>query len=251
MLDLAEPERSIIRLTNREREELACAEAEIGETIGAFLRCGRSLSLIRSKRLYREGYATFDRYVEERWAISKAAAGQLLNCYHIAEGLEGAGIKLPADTLQSSMRPLASVPRLEGLRAVVWKYAVSLCPDAGSPPVTVMRRITGIIREALAEGWDDDGDGAPGREIEGVDNRKGLGRPLGNKKTPAGDERFLRAVTRLSAYRGFSVPLIASQVRTERMAAYAWRACERLKGRLEEVEKAIVRQFPSAQAQKN
>src|SRR6516162_7876182 len=145
MLDLAEPERSIIRLTNREREELACAEAEIGETIGAFLRCGRSLSLIRSKRLYREGYATFDRYVEERWAISKAAAGQLLNCYHIAEGLEGAGIKLPADTLQSSMRPLASVPRLEGLRAVVWKYAVSLCPDAGSPPVTVMRRITGII----------------------------------------------------------------------------------------------------------
>jgi len=150
------------------------------------------------------------------------------------------------------MRPLESVPGWEGLRAAVWKYAVSLCPEQGSPPVTLMRRITGIIREALAEGWDDDGDGAPEPETESVDKPEPLGRPEGNsRKKSAGDERFLRAVTRLSAYRGFSVPLIASQVQTERMAAYAFRACERLKERLEEVEKAIVRQFPSAQAQKN
>ena len=70
MLQLAEPKLSIIRLTSREREEFARAEAEIGETIGAFLRCGRSLSLIRGKRLFREAYPTFDQYVEERWAIS-------------------------------------------------------------------------------------------------------------------------------------------------------------------------------------
>ena len=60
MLDLAEPERSIIKLTKREREEFEECEREIGETISEFLRCGRALSLIRSKRLYRETHATFD-----------------------------------------------------------------------------------------------------------------------------------------------------------------------------------------------
>lgn len=241
MLDLAEPERTIIRLTCREREELARAEAEIGETIGAFLRCGAALSLIRRKRLYRETHVTFDRYVAERWAMSKAAAELLLSSYHIAEGLEQAGIKLPSDTLQSSMRPLASVPGKEGLRAAVWQYALSLCPEAASPPVSLLRRITGIIGEALAGGWDD--------EVEGAPEPEGHGRPFGNKKTPWGDERFLRAVCRLSVYRQFSVPLIASQVRSERMAAYAFRACERLKVRLGEVEAAIVRQYPSAPTQ--
>jgi len=235
MLDLAEPELSIIRLTGREREELARAEAEIGETIGAFLRCGAALSLIRRKRLYRETHATFDRYVEERWGVSKAAAEGLLSSYHIAEGLQQAGVKLSADTLQSSIRPLAGVPGKEGLRAAVWQYASSLCPVAPSPPAVLLRRIVRTIKEALAS---DEG------ERERADKPGGLGRPLGNRR--AVDERFLRAVTRMASYSGFCVPLIAAQVQSEKMAGYVWRSCERLKERLNAVECALESQFPHA-----
>jgi hypothetical protein len=261
VLNIVEPERSIIRLTSREREEFARAEAEIGETIGAFLRCGRSLSLIRSKRLYREAYPTFDRYVAERWAISKAAAGTLLSSYHIAEQLEEAGIRLPHTVTQSSMRTLAGCAREEGLRAAVWQYAVSLSPEAGCPPLALLRRICGIIREALGSDgvWDCEG-ASPGDhdDVDGAGNRvleecgpaeEPCGRPEGNKKRVRGDERFLRAIARLAGYHGFSVPLVVSQVESEKMAGYVWRSCERLKQRLEEVEEAIVRQFPSAQRQ--
>jgi hypothetical protein len=250
MLEIAEPELSIIRLTNLEREELKAAEGVIRESIGAFMRCGAALSLIRRKRLYREKYASFDSYITERWGTSKAAGEQLISCYHIAEGLQGAGIKVGAGVLQSAMVPLASVPGLEGLRAAVWDYAVSLCPEAESPPGSLMRRITGLIREAL------DGNGGEGAEEAETERARaplteGHGRPLGKGKKSSGrDERFLRAIVRLSGYRGFCVPLIASQIQSEKMAAYAFRACERLKVRLGEVEEAIVRVFPSAPGQK-
>jgi hypothetical protein len=254
MLDLAEPERSIIKLTKRERKELEECEREIGETISEFLRCGRSLALIRSKRLYRETHATFDQYVVERWGLGIGAADTLLTSYHIAEQLEEAGIKLPAQITQSAMRALSKVSPTEGLRAAAWRYAVSMSPGAECPPLSLLRRIAGIIRDAIAKGDNVDGAGNPVEEEDQESKEFTEGRALGNsgrgKKTPARDERFLRAVTRLSAYSGFSVPLIASQVTSDQMAAYAWRACERLKERLEEVEKAIVRQFPNAQTQR-
>src|SRR6516225_6440391 len=106
MLDIAEPERTIIRLTSCEREEFARAEVEIGETLNAFLRCGAALSVIRNKRLYRESFVSFADYVRERWGMSESAAGALLTNYHIAQGLQGVGIKLPPEVTQSSMKAL-------------------------------------------------------------------------------------------------------------------------------------------------
>ena len=256
MLDIAEPERTIIRLTSCEREEFARAEAEIGETLSAFLRCGAALSVIRNKRLYREKFVLFADYVRERWGMSESAAGALLTNYHIAEQLEGAGIKLPAEVTQSAMKALSRVPRLEGLRGAVWEYARGLSPGVAWPPVVLLQRITRIILEVLVKDgtWalheDENTDGASNRVLEGSEVLESeRARPIGGKRASVGDERFLRAVTRLSAYQGFSVPLIASQVQTERMAAYAFRACERLKLRLGEVEEAIVRQFPNAPTQ--
>jgi hypothetical protein len=251
MLDLPEIEKSIIRLTGREREELATCEREIGQTISEFLRCGRALSVIRSKRLFRETHPTFDAYIKERWALGIAATETLLSSYHIAEQLEEAGINLPAQVTQSAMRSLSKVSPTEGLRAAVWRYAASISPGAACPPISLLRRISRIIRSALDECDNVDGAGNYVDEEESEESTEG--RPPGNdRRKPAKDardERFLRAVTRLSAYSGFSVPLIASQVTSEGMAAYAWKACERLKERLEEVEKAIVRQFPNAKAQ--
>ena len=99
----------------------------------------------------------------------------------------------------------------------------------------LLRRIVGIIKEALGGGWAEDGAG---------EREEPIGRPLGNRK--AGDERFLRAVARMAAYSGFCPPLITAQVQSEKMARYVWRSCERLKERLNAVESALESQFPHA-----
>jgi hypothetical protein len=259
MLNIVEPQLSIIRLTNSERQEFQRAESEIGETLNAFLRCGAALSVIRNKRLYREGYPSFEAYVRERWGMSEGAAGALLTNYHIAKELEELGIKLPLAVTQSSMKALSRVPRLEGLRATVWQYALGLAPSASCPPLSLLRKITSTVREALSSDgeWEGEGASVGDDEVDGAGNRvleeggeEPCGRPEGNKKAPVCDQRFLRSVTRLAGYSGFSVPLVVSQVGSERMAGYVWRSCERLKGRLEEVEVAILKQFPDVRNQK-
>jgi hypothetical protein len=257
MLGILEPEKSIIKLTKREHEELAGLEQEVAAGLSEFLRVGRALSTIRNKRLFRETHATFDQYVVERWGLGIGGTGALITSFHIAEQLQDAGINLPPQTTQSAMRSLAKLSPLEGLRASVWRYAVSLSPGASCPPVSLLQRITRIIRAALAS-EDASLDGAGNRVDEEAEESEESeqsveGRPLGNcrqknVKKADPDQRFLRAVTRLSAYSGFSVPLIASQVTSDQMASYVWRSCERLKSRLDEVEQAIVRQFPHAQA---
>jgi hypothetical protein len=265
MLNLAEPERTIIKLTAREREQLAGLEREVASGLSEFLRVGRALSMIRSKRLFRESHATFDQYVIERWGLGLGATGSLITSFHIAEQLVDAGIDLPAQTTQSAMRSLAKLSPLEGLRAATWRYAVTVAPGASCPPVALLQRITGIIRDALdAQDASVDGAGNPvdeksaepanSGEPENPEESATEGRPLGNTrrnhaKKSDPDQRFLRAVTRLSAYSGFSVPLIASQVTSDQMASYVWRSCERLKSRLDEVEQALLRQFPHAQAE--
>ena len=249
MLNLAEPERSIIKLTSHERQQLASCEQTIGESISEFLRCGRALSKIRSGRLYRETCITFNQYLTERWGLRTGAADALISSYHIAETLEEAGINLPPATTQSAMRSLQKLPAIEGLRAAAWRYGVTICPGAGCPTVSVLRRICGLIRDAL-----DNVDGGGNRVDDDLEEEEPEesteGRPLGNgrRKHAKGehDQRFLRALARLASYQGFSVPSIVSQIGSEAMASYAWRNCERLKGRLSEVENAIVRQFPNA-----
>jgi hypothetical protein len=258
MLGILEPEKSVIRLTKREHEELEGLEQEVAAGLSEFLRVGRALSTIRNKRLFRETHATFDQYVTERWGLGIGGTGALITSFHIAEQLQDAGINLPAQTTQSAMRSLSKISPAEGLRAATWRYAVSLSPGASCPPIALLQRISRIIRETLdadAASVDGAGNRVDGEAEETEESEQSAqGRPLGNirqkqaeKSDP--DQRFLRAVTRLSAYSGFSVPLITSQVTSDQMAAYVWKSCERLKSRLDEVEEALLRQFPDAHAQ--
>ena len=143
MISVAEPALSIIKLTRREREELASCEREVQESISEFLRCGRALSRIRAQRLYRETHATFHQYITERWALRIGAADTLITSYHIAEQLESDGIEVPPAVTQSAMRSLQKLPPIEGLRAAAWRYLATICPGAPCPTVSLLRRICG------------------------------------------------------------------------------------------------------------
>jgi hypothetical protein len=262
MLEVAEPERSIIRLTGREREELASCEETIASGLSEFLRVGRALSTIRNKRLYRETHSTFDLYVSERWSLGSGASGTLITAFHVAQQLEADGIALPTQTTQAAMRSLQRVPPLEGLRAGMWRYAVSLCPGTACPPLSVLRKISQIVRDALdsvdGAGNFTDTDETPEDESpEPGPEALIRGRPPGaekrvekRKRTACYDERFLRSLVRLSSYQGFSVPLIVSQIGSEKMASYTWTTCERMKERLDAIEEAIAKAFPNVQSQR-
>jgi hypothetical protein len=152
-----------IRLTRRERETLLECEREVEASISQFVRCSRALAGIRSGRLYREAYSTFEAYCLERWGMSHSAC----------------------DILESS--------------------------DIGErrPPRTGARK----------------------------------------KKVQPRDERFLRAVTRMACYSGFSIPLIVSQLGSDKMAAYTVAACGRLQKRLREVQMAVRKAFSRAEYQ--
>src|SRR6516225_5965591 len=175
MLNIVEPQLSIIRLTNSERQEFQRAESEIGETLNAFLRCGAALSVIRYKRLYRESFVSFADYVRERWGMSESAAGALLTNYHIAQGLQGVGIKLPPEVTQSSMKALGGLPREEGLRAAVWQYALGLAPSASCPPLSLLRKICLTVREALTRRgdgkWEGEGVSVGDNDVDGAGDR--------------------------------------------------------------------------------
>ena len=256
MLDLAEPERSIIRLTKRERETLIECEHEVEESILEFIRCGRALCRIRSGRLYRETHATFESYCLERWGMTQGASGTLVTSFRIFEQLEADGVKVPSTATQAAMRSLAKLPAVEGLRAACWKYATSLCPGAPCPPLSVLRRIARILRDALdaCDGAGNFADETPEdeekEESEDFTEDRHFRRTCGRgKRTPAYDERFLRSLVRLSSYQGFSVPLIVSQIGSEKMASYTWKTCERMKERLDAIERAILEAYPDAKAQ--
>jgi hypothetical protein len=245
MISVAEPGLSIIRLTRREREELANCEQDVGETISEFLRCGRALSKIRNGRLYRETHATFDQYVVERWGMKAGAADTLITSFRIAEQLEESGIDVPSSATQSAMRSLQSLPPIEGLRAAVWRFSATVCPGAGCPTLSILRRVSTIIRDALdnvdgaGNPVDEDSEEEAEETTEGRPSGNGNSRKKRPPRTASGEERFLRAAMRMATYPGFSVPLITSQVRSSAMARHIYEVCERLKVRLDQVEAAI------------
>ena len=166
-----------------------------------------------------------------------------MTSYHIAEQLVDSGIDLPAQTTQSAMRLLSKLSPLEGLRASVWRYAVTLAPGTACPPLSLLQRISRIIRDALAAA-DASLDGAGNRvdeeAEESVEPEESAteGRPLGNSAKKADpDQRFLRAAARMASYPGFSLPAVNAQVRSPEMARHIYdEVCERLKARLDQLE---------------
>jgi hypothetical protein len=198
MISVAEPGLSIIRLTRRERETLLECEREVEASISQFVRCSRALARIRSGRLYREAYSTFEAYCLECWGMSHSACDILATSFRIYEQLESEGVDVGDTATQSSMRALQRLPAIAGMRSATWRYARELCPDAPCPPLSLLHRVCGIIRDAL-----DDADEA-GNCCEDEEEPSDIGerRPprtgARKKKVQPRDERFLRAVTRMA-----------------------------------------------------
>jgi len=98
-------------LQSVEQKKLVDCEKTIRRGIKAFFEVGKALAIIKTERLYRCEYQTFDQYCEEKWDFSRIRAYQLINATACMEMLTNVNIPLPQNEAQ--VRPLLNIPEDE------------------------------------------------------------------------------------------------------------------------------------------
>jgi len=124
-----------------ERRSLENLEKVIERGVESFLATGSALKEIRTEKLYREGYKTFEAYVKDRWGIDRSRAYQLIDASDLKADLSTIVDKNPkADEVKTEgqLRELASVPA-ESLADVIAKAS----EIAGDAPLTAK-----VLKEA-------------------------------------------------------------------------------------------------------
>lgn len=83
-------------------EQLANLESVIKLNQIDFYALGHALKTIRDERLYRQQYFnSFDRYVKERWDMTRAQAYRLITASEVIDNLSPTGDKLPENEAQA------------------------------------------------------------------------------------------------------------------------------------------------------
>ena len=124
------------KLSQDEVLELAMWEGVIEKNIEAAMWFAQALGVIRAKKLYREGYCSFEQYCRERWQMTARSVRRLIDQAEVfrqlADGRElmvdgkiSAGFACPASP--SAVRPLIGLPP-EHMRPA-WDEAVRTAPN--------------------------------------------------------------------------------------------------------------------------
>ncbi len=118
-----------------EAAELCVCEEIIERTKMSFIECGTALTVIISKRLWRESYASREDYLARRWGFSARRAQQLMDASEMVRALglsrkgghSGSEFALPAS--EKHVRALKPLP--EEYRREAWCEAVTSAPARG------------------------------------------------------------------------------------------------------------------------
>jgi hypothetical protein len=141
-------------LTADEKKTLASCETTIRAGLKSFYNVGRALADIRSGRLYRAAFSTFDAYAADKWDMTRQRATQLIASWRIHEQLQSYGFKV-LPTTESQCRPFAKVPEdmeYDSRVVQIWQAVV----DSGKPVTaklvdTVASEILGINKQEAKE----------------------------------------------------------------------------------------------------
>jgi hypothetical protein len=142
-----------IGLTTQEKSRLAELEGIVETHLEAFLAVGRALAEIRSRRLYRQDFATWQDYCARRWGFSYSHANELVRSTETAEGLLAscAGPQgdspLPPDLSPDALRPLQKLDA--PLQSAVWRLASRVTEH---PTHHVVSKIVRVVENAITEG---------------------------------------------------------------------------------------------------
>jgi hypothetical protein len=137
-------------LGDTEREHLAACEEALDDLRLMFARAGKALEVIQKAKLYREDFATFEDYVEERWEMSRAHAYRLIQAWPTAEALSPIG---DTSLNEGQVRELLPVSKRHGRAAAVTVYRTVAEIDGVKVTAAVLKEAV----SALPAGrWDDD-----------------------------------------------------------------------------------------------
>ncbi|SFC70975.1 hypothetical protein SAMN05421780_108178 [Flexibacter flexilis DSM 6793] len=115
-------------LSTQESNRLLDLEAVIEKNKQAFLEVGAALLEIQEKRLYREGYNTFEEYISEKHGIGRSTAYQYIKAAGVRQELAQNGVtELPQNEAQ--YRELANVSPVH--RSEVWQEATEIAQATG------------------------------------------------------------------------------------------------------------------------
>jgi hypothetical protein len=129
-------------LSPTDKQWLVQLEEIIAAGMQSFLEVGSALLTIRDRRFFREQYASFELYCQERWGLSRARAYQLMQSAKIVGQLmvpasevsnQNETLSTMVDTAPTSerqIRPLAAIPPSD--RPTIWRQAVA--ESAGQTP---------------------------------------------------------------------------------------------------------------------
>lgn len=112
-------------LTESEKQVLSTCEGVIERGLKSFIEVGTALQAIRDNRLYRESFATFEAYCQDKWNLTSRHANRLIEAVEVNEDLRPMGLELPTNERQA--RPLSRVE--PEIRAELWQTALDTAPN--------------------------------------------------------------------------------------------------------------------------
>jgi hypothetical protein len=124
-----------------EQADLSICEAALDNLRMAFWAAGKALQTVRDGRLYRDGYATFEEYADQRWDMSRSQAYRLIEAWPLAERLSPIG-----DTItESQIRELLPVAGRHGEDAAAVVYETVVEVDGVKVTAAVLHKVVGIL----------------------------------------------------------------------------------------------------------
>lgn len=189
-------------LTTEERVRLLQLERIVEKNLDGLLSAGKALAEIRSSRLYRQHFATFEHYVRERWALSRSRADELCRSNATAELLLANGATLPEGISEAALRPVSALP--SELQIQAWRLIQAASPAGVTQPIS--SKICRTLKNAL----DEPGDNGSKRR---------------SRTHPPREQSFIAPVRRLAAWHGFDAGLVTAQADKFSTALSAFTAC--------------------------
>jgi hypothetical protein len=116
--------------TPEPRPTLDELEAVISAGLETIEHVGNALLTIRTRKLYRDGYETFETYLNERWKMSVDYCKKLVDAATLCKEIRSVG--LPAPTREAHARELRKVPTDK--RSEAWQETLAA---AGGDPANV------------------------------------------------------------------------------------------------------------------
>ena len=84
--------RSFIPLSKEESARFRACERTMQKGFRTFMQVGTALAEIRTKKLYRQNYSSFENYCRDKWKIVASRARQLIAAAKVVQNLENQSV---------------------------------------------------------------------------------------------------------------------------------------------------------------